>query len=153
MGAGLVGAFAWINNAAGLSEVRLRDRSIHAILFDIQQLFAHEEITADIRRAFAFSEMLLLPSVRREEMKHREVVERVLDFAELEHFRHSPVGGLPFGIQKIVGFDPALALEPAILLLDEPFAGLMHVEASTWCAKSRRQKRTLGSRVPLWYRR
>src|SRR5262249_43860322 len=50
------------------------------------------------------AEMLFLPSVRREEVGHRAAVERIIEFVELEPYRHAPVAGLPFGIQKLVGF-------------------------------------------------
>jgi len=95
-------------------------------------------------RGNVFAEMLFLPSVRREEMRQREAVERIIEFVELERYRHMPVGGLPFGTQKIIGFARALANEPAILLLDEPSAGLNREEREDLARFILRIKHQLG---------
>ena len=63
----------------------------------------------------------------REEIEHREAVEQIIDFLEIEHIRKTPVGRLPYGLQKRVELGRALAAEPHLLLLDEPMAG-MNVE-------------------------
>jgi branched-chain amino acid transport system ATP-binding protein len=62
-----------------------------------------------------------------EELEHRRVVEDIIDFLEIEHIRHKVVGTLPYGLRKRVELGRALALEPKLLLLDEPMAG-MNVE-------------------------
>lgn len=64
---------------------------------------------------------------QKEELKHRKVVEEIIDFLEIQAIRKTPVGRLPYGMQKRVELGRALAAEPEILLLDEPMAG-MNVE-------------------------
>ena len=63
-----------------------------------------------------------------EEVGHREFVEAIINFLELERFRKSNASGLPYGIQKIVGLGRALTMEPRLLLLDEPSAGMNREE-------------------------
>ncbi|MCT7377725.1 ABC transporter ATP-binding protein [Chelativorans salis] len=60
----------------------------------------------------------------KEEIAHREKVEEIIDFLEIQHIRHTPVGKLPYGLQKRVELGRALAMEPSLLLLDEPMAGM-----------------------------
>ncbi|MFZ6680384.1 ABC transporter ATP-binding protein [Undibacterium sp. JH2W] len=64
---------------------------------------------------------------QKEEIAHREKVEEIIDFLEIQHIRKIPVGRLSYGLQKRVELGRALAAEPEILLLDEPMAG-MNVE-------------------------
>ena len=59
-----------------------------------------------------------------EEIEHRKVCEEIIDFLEIEHIRKTPVGALPYGLQKRVELGRALAMEPILLLLDEPMAGM-----------------------------
>lgn len=66
-------------------------------------------------------------SAKQEELKHREFVEEIIDFLEIAHIRNALVGNLPYGLRKRVELGRALALEPELLLLDEPMAG-MNVE-------------------------
>jgi branched-chain amino acid transport system ATP-binding protein len=78
-----------------------------------------------------FQQALRLPFINsaaeREETEHREAVEKIIDFLEIQAWRKTPVGRLPYGLQKRVDLGRALAMEPQVLLLDEPMAG-MNVE-------------------------
>jgi branched-chain amino acid transport system ATP-binding protein len=60
----------------------------------------------------------------KEEVEHRRRVEEIIDFLEIAHIRKIPVGRLPYGLQKRVELGRALAMEPELLLLDEPMAGM-----------------------------
>ena len=83
-------------------------------------------------RNLKFRSNILLQALRlgpaeREEIAQREFVERIIDFLEIQAYRKTPVGQLPYGLQKRVDLGRALAMEPQVLLLDEPMAG-MNVE-------------------------
>ncbi|MCD6154134.1 MAG: ABC transporter ATP-binding protein [Syntrophobacterales bacterium] len=67
---------------------------------------------------------LFASSVRKEEVRHRLVLEELIDFLEIQPIRNKLVGSLPYGLRKRVELGRALALEPKILILDEPFAGM-----------------------------
>jgi len=70
------------------------------------------------------STFLYFGPAHKEEMEHRKTVEDIIDFLEIEHIRKSIVGSLPYGLRKRVELGRALALEPELLLLDEPMAGM-----------------------------
>ena len=71
---------------------------------------------------------LWIGPARREELEHRRAVEEIIDFLEIQHVRKTPVGRLPYGLQKRVELGRALAAEPDLLLLDEPMAGMNYEE-------------------------
>ncbi|SIR46931.1 amino acid/amide ABC transporter ATP-binding protein 1, HAAT family [Aromatoleum tolulyticum] len=70
---------------------------------------------------------------QREEIEHRVKVEEVIDFLEIQDIRKTPVGALPYGLQKRVELGRALAAEPSLLLLDEPMAGMNVEEKQDMC--------------------
>ncbi len=76
-----------------------------------------------MRRGFLWQVLYLGPAAR-EEIEHRIKVEEIIDFLEIAHIRKVPVGRLPYGLQKRVELGRALAMEPDLLLLDEPMAGM-----------------------------
>ena len=84
-------------------------------------------------RSGLLSQALYWGRALREEEAHREYVERVIDFLEIEAIRKTPVGRLPYGLQKRVELGRALAAEPRLLLLDEPMAGMNVEEKEDMC--------------------
>jgi branched-chain amino acid transport system ATP-binding protein len=70
------------------------------------------------------AEILFTPGVRREELRHREAVEEVIDFLDLANYRDQRISGLPYGVRKVVELARALCAKPKLLLLDEPASGL-----------------------------
>ena len=80
-----------------------------------------------------FAQALRLGGAEREEIRHREAVERIIDFLEIQAHRKTPVGRLPYGLQKRVDLGRALAMEPRLLLLDEPMAGMNLEEKQDMC--------------------
>jgi branched-chain amino acid transport system ATP-binding protein len=84
-------------------------------------------------RVNLFLQALHIGPARREEMEHRAFVERLIDFLEIQSIRKTPVGRLPYGLQKRVELGRALAAEPDLLLLDEPMAGMNTEEKEDMC--------------------
>ena len=136
----------------GAGTIRLRGKSFH-------DMVSHEAASMGISRTFQnialFRGMTVLDNIltgrnlkmrtnflqqalwwgpaRREELQHRHAVEEIIDFLEIQHIRKTPVGRLPYGLQKRVELARALAAEPTILLLDEPMAGMNLEEKQDMC--------------------
>ena len=80
-----------------------------------------------------FQQAIRWGAAEREESAHREFVEHIIDFLEIQAWRKTPVGRLPYGLQKRVDLGRALAMEPRVLLLDEPMAGMNVEEKQDMC--------------------
>ena len=85
----------------------------------------------------------------REEIAHRRAAEGIIEFLEIEHIRKTPVGQLPYGLQKRVELGRALAMEPDLLLLDEPMAGMNVEEKQDMCRFILDVSTQLGTTVAL----
>ena len=95
------------------------------------ELFEHATVLQNLlvgrhrhRKGRLWNELLFTPFVRQEERRHREAVEKVIDFLDLQAYREKYIAGLPYGVRKVVEMGRALAIEPRLLLLDEPASGL-----------------------------
>jgi branched-chain amino acid transport system ATP-binding protein len=139
---------------AGDDLLGLKPHQIAAL--GISRTFQHGEVSAHMTvldavlvgrharmRTNILAELLGLPAARQEEADHRKAASDILNLCDLSQFAERPVGSLPFGTQKIVGYARALASEPTILLLDEPSAGLTQEERETMARLIMRAKRNL----------
>ncbi|MCC6008388.1 MAG: ABC transporter ATP-binding protein [Rhodobacteraceae bacterium] len=94
------------------------------------------------RRTTIIEELMFIGRARSEEHRHREAVEEVIDFLDLQPYRDSRIAGLPYGVRKVVELGRALASKPRLLLLDEPASGLSVEETQNmrwWIDDIRRQ--------------
>jgi branched-chain amino acid transport system ATP-binding protein len=94
-------------------------------LFPGMTVLANMTLARHIHCQYSFIRSCLYStSVRKEEIRHRQVLEEIIDFLEMQPIRKKTVGSLPYGMMKRVELGRALALEPRLLILDEPFAGM-----------------------------
>jgi branched-chain amino acid transport system ATP-binding protein len=100
-------------------------------------------------KANFFEVALQLPRARREEKQNREKCEEIIKFLEIENIKHTPVGKLPYGLQKKVELGRALATEANVLLLDEPMAGMNVEEKRDMCRFILKVNDELGTTIVL----
>ena len=127
-----------------------------ARIFQFVELFRHMTVLDNIllgrhrhMRSGVLAGSVFWGRSRREEARERRRVEEVIEFLELERHRKEPIANLPFGVQKLVGVGRALAMEPKLLLLDEPSTGMNREEKENLARFLLRIKHELGTTM-LW---
>ncbi|MBI5606149.1 MAG: ABC transporter ATP-binding protein [Deltaproteobacteria bacterium] len=145
------GEILWAdNNLAGTRASVAARRGIartfqHAELFQQMTVLQNLLIGRHIKtRSHFFSDAFFWGKTKSEEIRNREVVEEIIDFLELGKYRKQEASSLPYGVQKIVGLGRALAMEPKLLLLDEPSAGMNRQEKEDLARFILRMKHEIG---------
>jgi branched-chain amino acid transport system ATP-binding protein len=157
------GFYAPTRGRVGLGDATISGLSPHRVaahgvarVFQFMELFRHMSVLDNIllgrhrhMRAGVLAGSAFWGASRREEVRERARVEAVIEFLELERYRREPIANLPFGVQKLVGVGRALAMEPSLLLLDEPSTGMNREEKENLARFLLRIKHELGTTM-LW---